>query len=171
MDRHGYFLQCWYVHIFSYMFFHKNVNGCIDPVLTGCLLYLKFTYYNVLQCTTYLSPKKIEKYNPTQEWMVFWLVYLFGWLIHGYPLISANFSRFFPCFFRLVAGTAAFIREVARRKRTASAMGLVWPPASSRAGTPKTRQPGGKWGNIDGIYWIYIYINKYKLLSHRHIYI
>lgn len=35
--------------------------------------------------------------------------------------------------------TAAFIREVARRKRTASAMGLVWPPASSRAGTPKTR--------------------------------
>lgn len=95
MDRHGYFLQCWYVHIFSYMFFHKNVNGCIDPVLTGCLLYLKFTYYNVLQCTTYLSPKKIEKYNPTQEWMVFWLVYLFGWLIHGYPLISANFSHVF----------------------------------------------------------------------------
>ena len=42
-----------YVHIFSYMCFHKNVNGCIDPVLTGCLLYLKFTYYNVLQCTTY----------------------------------------------------------------------------------------------------------------------
>jgi hypothetical protein len=80
---------------------------------------------------------------------------------------------FFP-----VAGTAAFIREVARRKRTASAMGLVWPPASSRAGTPKTRQPGGKWGNIDGIYGIYMgyiyinkYINKYILLSHRHIYI
>ena len=159
------------------MFFHKNVNGCIDPVLTGCLLYLKFMYYNVLQCTTYLSPQKDRK---VQSYSRMDGVLTFLFFLLAYPWVSIDFCQFFPVFpmFFPVAGTAAFIREVARRKRTASAMGLVWPPASSRAGTPKTRQPGGKWGNIDGIYGIYMgyiyinkYINKYILLSHRHIYI
>ena len=125
-------------------------------------------YYNVLQCTTmyyiFIPQKRSKSTILLKNGVLTFLSFLLA-----YPWVSIDFCQFLPCFSHVfpVAGTAAFIREVARRKLTASAMGLVWPPASSRAGTPKTRQPGGKWGNIDGIYiymniwdiyYIYIYI-------------
>ena len=133
-------------------------------------------YYNVLHI---YPPEKIEKYNPTQEWMVFWLFYFFGWLIHGYPLISANFSRFFPCF----SGR----RHCSLHPRSGApeadgqchgpGLATCELPSGDAEDTATGWQVGEHWWNIWDIYgiyiyiYIYIYINKYILLSHRHIYI
>ena len=193
MDRHCYFLLFIYIYIYIYIcwylfievFFREMAMAAwilswLDAYCLVCWTgYLKFMYYNVLQ----IYPKKGSKSTILlkNRWCL-WLFYLFCWFIHGYPLISAGFPRF-PPVFPGVPGTAAFIREVAQRKRTASAMGLVWPPASSTPGTPKTRpdgkQLGGRWESScdnDKRWYLHLYIHTYIYIYiytyiHTYIYI